>query len=74
MNTLENKANRPLRVLRLPMVREKTGLSTTAIYMAMAEGVFPRPIPIGSKTRGWVEHEIDAYLERLIAERDASSG
>jgi prophage regulatory protein len=60
----------PLRVLRLPAVKAKTGYPTSTIYGMMSRGEFPRPIHLGPNTRGWVESEIDAYLERLIAQRD----
>jgi prophage regulatory protein len=60
----------PLRVLRLPAVKAKTGYPTSTIYEMMSRGEFPRPIHLGPNTRGWVESEIDAHLERLIAQRD----
>jgi prophage regulatory protein len=34
-------------------------------------GKFPRRVPIGPGRYGYVEAEIDAYLEAKIAERDA---
>ena len=64
------ETTRQLRVLRLPAVKAKTGYPTSTIYEMMSRGAFPRPIPLGPKARGWVESEIDTYLERLIAERD----
>jgi hypothetical protein len=37
----------------------------------MREGKFPRPIQLGQHSVGWVEDEINDYLHRRIAERDA---
>jgi prophage regulatory protein len=34
-------------------------------------GEFPRRVPIGAARYGYVENEIDAYIESLIAKRDA---
>jgi prophage regulatory protein len=35
-------------------------------------GKFPRRVPIGAGRYGYVETEIDAYIERKIAERDSA--
>jgi prophage regulatory protein len=61
-----------MRVLRLPAVEAKTGLKSSEIYDRMAEGKFPRPVPLGIKAKGWVEAELDAWIAKLIAERDAA--
>ena len=34
---------------------------------------FPKRVPIGAGRYGYVETEIDAYIEQKIAERDARS-
>jgi prophage regulatory protein len=61
----------PLRLLRLPAVRAKTGLPTSTIYAAMAGGTFPRCVPLGPRVVGWVEGEIDDWIATQIAKRDA---
>ena len=58
------------RVLRRKAVEAKTGHSTSTIYEKMAAGVFPRPIKLGARAVGWLEEEIESYIERRIAERD----
>jgi prophage regulatory protein len=35
-------------------------------------GKFPKRVPIGASRYGYVESEIDAYVEALIAARDAA--
>ena len=50
------------RILRLPAVKEKTGLSRSAIYALMTAGTFPRPLRIGARAVGWLEDDIDGYL------------
>jgi prophage regulatory protein len=35
-------------------------------------GLFPRRVPITERTHGYVEEEIDGYLESRIAARDAA--
>lgn len=59
-----------MRALRLRDVTLKVGLRTTAIYEAVKRGEFPRPVKLGPKAKGWLEHELDAWLEKLRDERD----
>jgi prophage regulatory protein len=59
------------RVLRLPQVIDKTALGRDSIYRGAREGWFPRAIKISERASGWFEDEIDAFLERRAAERDA---
>ncbi|TAG02382.1 MAG: AlpA family phage regulatory protein [Betaproteobacteria bacterium] len=42
------------------------------MYEEMAEGTFPRPVKTGKRGVAWVESEIDDWIERRIAERDAT--
>ncbi len=60
------------RILRRPEVQHRTGLSRSAIYVRMAAGVFPRPLPLGVRAVGWAESEIAAWLEGRKAERSAA--
>ena len=60
-------------ILRLPQVRQRTGLSRSGIYLAMAQGNFPKPIPLGAKAVGWIDAEIDDWIERRIAHRRSAS-
>jgi prophage regulatory protein len=60
----------PLRVLRLAAVRAKTGLPTSTLYAKMANGEFPRSVPIGAAAVGWLESEIDGWIEGRVRMRD----
>ncbi len=65
----------PSTVLRLPAVRMRVGISRTSIYQRMSEGTFPKPIHLGPKSVGWLEHEVDAWLADCIAQsRPAAAG
>ena len=55
------------KLIRRPAVQEKTGLSRSTIYEKMKSGSFPRPIKLGPRAVGWVETEVDAWLEDRIA-------
>jgi predicted DNA-binding transcriptional regulator AlpA len=45
-------------------------LDDTTIWRKTKSGEFPKHIIVGNK-RAWVETEIDAYIEGLVAKRDA---
>jgi prophage regulatory protein len=62
-----------MRVLRLPAVIEKAGPSRSTIYEGIAAGTFPKPIRLGPKSVGWLESEVDRWIEERVAERDAQA-
>ena len=53
-------------ILRLPTVKDRTGLSRSTIYLRISEGTFPTPISLGSRAVGWIESEINEWLEQRI--------
>ena len=53
-------------ILRLPAVIGRTGLSRSTIYQQMSIKQFPRSIKLGPRAVGWVEKEIDDWLERKV--------
>ncbi|WP_018995158.1 AlpA family transcriptional regulator [Thioalkalivibrio sp. ALJ2] len=58
------------KILRLPSVKARTGLSRSTIYLRIAEGSFPAPIPLGGRAVGWIEEEVDNWIkERILATR-----
>jgi len=54
-------------ILRLPAVKARTGLSRSTLYLRVAEGTFPKPVSLGGRAVGWVESEIQQWLEQQIA-------
>ena len=62
-----------LRLLRLPRVIEKTGLSRSSLYEKIACGHFPKPVRLGTDARSvaWVECEVDEWIQDAIHRRDA---
>lgn len=59
------------KILRLPAVKVRTGLSRSTIYLRVAQGTFPKPVGLGGRAVGWVEAEIQEWLQRQI---EASRG
>lgn len=54
------------KILRLPSVKARTGLSRSTIYQRVAEGNFPKPVNLGKRAVGWLESEVDQHLAGLI--------
>ena len=50
-------------ILRLPNVKSRTGLSRSTIYLRVKAGTFPAPISLGTRAVGWIESEIQQWLE-----------
>lgn len=53
-------------ILRLPEVKRSTGLSRSTIYLRIAEGTFPKPVNLGGRAVGWLEVDIQEWLQRRI--------
>ncbi len=51
------------KVLRPREVTKKVNLSRTTIWRREREGNFPRRIRLGPNSTGWLEEEIDAWLD-----------
>ena len=61
------------RLLRLPEVRQKVGLSRSAIYKLIAEGHFPRQIPIGPRTVAWCQDDLERWIEARLSPPDPAN-
>jgi len=55
-------------ILRLPAAKLRTRLPSSTIYLRIASGMFPAPISLGARLVGWLESEVDDWLEQRIAE------
>ncbi len=55
------------RLLRLKDVQNKVGLRRDSIYRGIAAGWFPRGIKISARATGWLESEVDDFIESRIA-------
>ena len=56
------------RVLRLPEVLTVCGLSRSSIYLKIKQGGFPPPIKLGERSVGWIEEEIQDWIDQRIHE------
>lgn len=52
----------PRKILRLPIVLDRTGLSRSTVYLRVSEGKFPRPVSLGARAVGWIETEVEEWI------------
>jgi len=68
----EREAIESIQILRRKQVEARTGLSRSSIYLRLDEKSeyfdknFPRPIKLGGSAVGWIESEIQAWLELCV--------
>lgn len=54
-------------ILRLPTVLQQRGRSRSTHYVDIKDGLFTKPVPIGGRSVGWPEYEVDAINAARIA-------
>lgn len=52
-------------ILRLKDVMQRVGLSRSTIYSKVKAGTFPKQKRLGPQSVGWLESDIDAFIENL---------
>jgi prophage regulatory protein len=52
----------PERIIRLRTVLDRTGLSRSTLYRKVAEGTFPRQVPISIHGTGWYESAVNRWI------------
>ena len=82
LNNHTNSEKFKIRIIRLNEVINRTGYGRTSIYRKMEEGTFPKSLKLGGPPKdldtfdcraiGWIEHEVDQWVESIIEERDSS--
>ena len=55
-------------ILRLPLVKARTGLSRSTIYLRITEGSFPKSVSLGARAVGWLESDIEQWLTSRVEE------
>lgn len=51
------------KVIRRKEVEERIGLACSTIYAMMSQGTFPRPLKLGHRAVGWLESDIQVWLD-----------
>ena len=63
-----------MKVVRLQQVMEMTGLGRSTVYKYVSENWFPKPIPLGGRSVGWLESEVVEWIMARVSERDIRTG
>ncbi|NKB37623.1 MAG: AlpA family phage regulatory protein [Gammaproteobacteria bacterium] len=54
------------RILRWPEVHKRTGICRSNAYKLINEDKFPPPIKLGKRASGWIQSEIEKWIEDRI--------
>jgi predicted DNA-binding transcriptional regulator AlpA len=66
------QASKPRGIAREALRYELTGVPTSTWYELQAKGLAPKPIRLGGpRSVGWLVSELEEWVERRRAERDA---
>ncbi|QQX81682.1 AlpA family transcriptional regulator [Shewanella sp. KX20019] len=55
------------KLMRLPEVKQRVGLCRSSIYSRISKGEFPTSISLGDRAVGWLESDIEQWLDERIA-------
>ncbi|WP_325381766.1 AlpA family transcriptional regulator [Edaphobacter sp.] len=61
----DQRSNRVM-ILRRKQVENRTGLSRSTIYLRVAQGTFPKAVSLGARAVGWLESEVDEWLNARV--------
>ena len=61
-------------LLRLPEVKQRTGLSRSSIYLAISQGKFPKSVNLGERSVAWSSADIDNWIAERIAASEKNLG
>ena len=60
----------PSRIIGLPEVIERTSSKRSSLYAMVANNEFPTPIKLSARRVGWVEAEVNDWIQsRITASR-----
>lgn len=62
---MQSQTNPPSRLLRLPSVLERVGISKTEFYRRVKQGIAPSAIRLGANSVAWLESDIEQYIQKL---------
>ncbi len=57
------------KILKLPEVMARSGLSRSSIYQYIQKNRFPNSVKIGLRSVGWLEDELDEWISKCSQQR-----
>jgi prophage regulatory protein len=55
------------KILRLPELKSITGYARSTVYLYVENGLFPKPVKIGSRSVGWPSNEVLEIMKARIS-------
>jgi prophage regulatory protein len=62
------------KIMRKPDIHQATGLSDSTVRRLEMEGRFPRRVKLSSQAVGWIEGEVQNWIEQKASERVENGG
>jgi prophage regulatory protein len=62
------------RIIRKKEVMRRVALSSMHIWRLEKRGTFPLRVQLGPNSVGWLEAEVDAWIQQRVRERDERPG
>ena len=59
----------PNTIIKIDEVKKRTTFSESTIYRLISQGNFPKQVKLAERSCGWVENEIEEYLNKRINNR-----
>lgn len=56
-------------ILRLPTVKSESGYSRSTIYLRISQGLWTKPVSLGTRAVGWPANEVAALNAARIASK-----
>ena len=66
VSNMDAKSHSKSRIIRWPEVHERVGYCRTNIYYLIQSGDFPAPIKLGRRAVGWLESDIENWIDSRI--------
>ena len=54
------------KILRIPVVLDRIGIGRSTLYELLAKGDFPASIPLGARSVGFLESDVDEWVEARV--------
>jgi len=58
---------KPMQLLKLAEVKQRTGYSRSTLYSYAQHGLFTRPVKIGERASAWPDYEVTAITQARMA-------
>ena len=56
-----------IQIVKQPSLLEQFAFSKSTLFSQIKQGLMPKPIPLGDRAVGYLQHELDSVLSARIA-------